>query len=243
VEFDKVTFKYGLRDEAALQGVSFSLDKGKRLAVVGPSGAGKSTLVNLLMRFWDSPNDILLDGHPIGSFNQDDVRRMFAVVAQNAFFFNATIKQNLLLAKPRATNEEIENAARQAQIHEFITSLPLGYETWIGEKGTRLSGGERQRLAIARALLKDAPVLLLDEPTANLDPLTERQVLDVLLQVTQHRSLLLITHRLVGLENFDEIVVLDHGKVSERGRHDELLEANGLYYRLWELQNRILLAE
>ncbi|MEJ5226236.1 MAG: ATP-binding cassette domain-containing protein, partial [Anaerolineales bacterium] len=209
----------------------------------GPSGAGKSTLLNLLMRFWDAPNDIRLDDRPIGAYKADDVRRLMAVVSQSAHFFNATVKQNLLLARPRATDEEIETACRQAQIHDFITSLPRGYDTWIGEQGARLSGGERQRLAIARALLKNAPILLLDEPTANLDPLTEREVLAVLTQVAEQRTTLLITHRLVGLENFDEILVLDRGHVVERGRHADLLAANGLYRRLWELQNRILLAE
>ncbi len=242
VTFDRVTFRYPALDAPALQEVSFLLEKGKRLAVVGPSGAGKSTLVNLLMRFWDSPNAIRLDDHPIGAYKAEDVRRLMAVVSQNAYFFNATIKQNLLLARPRATDVLIEAACRQAQIHDFIATLPQGYETWIGEQGARLSGGERQRLALARALLKDAPILLLDEPTANLDPLTEREVLAVLTRATERRTTLLITHRLIGLETFDEILVLDHGRVVERGSHASLLAARGLYHHLWQLQNRILLA-
>ncbi len=243
VTFDNVTFRYTASDVPALHQVSFTLEKGKRLAVVGPSGAGKSTLVNLLLRFWDSPNNILLDGRPIGAYKAEDVRRLMAVVSQNAYFFNATIKQNLLLANPRASDDAIQAACRQAQIHDFIMSLPNGYDTWIGEQGARLSGGERQRLAIARALLKDAPILLLDEPTANLDPLTEREVLAVLTQAVARRTTLLITHRLVGLEDFDEILVLDRGQVVERGRHADLLAAQGLYRRLWDLQNRMLLAE
>lgn len=242
ITFDHVSFRYAAPDAPALQDISFQLDKGKRLAVVGPSGAGKSTLLHLLMRFWDSPNDIRLDGHPIGAYKADDVRRLMAVVSQNAYFFNATLKQNLLLARPRATEAEIEAACRQAQIHDFIAALPHGYDTWIGEQGARLSGGERQRLAIARALLKNAPILLLDEPTANLDPLTEREVLSVLTQVTEQRTTLLITHRLIGLEDFDEILVLDHGRIVERGSHASLLAARGLYHHLWQLQNRILLA-
>ena len=223
--------------------VSFSLEKGRRLALVGPSGAGKSTVVNLLMRFWESPNGILLDGQPINAYKQDDVRRLMAVVSQNAFFFNATIKQNLLLARPRASDGEIETVCRQAQIHEFIAGLPRGYETWIGEHGARLSGGERQRLAIARALLKDAPLLLLDEPTANLDPLTEKSVLETLSIVMKQRTTMMITHRLVGLEQFDEILVLDQGRIVERGTHNFLVNASGLYRKLWDLQNRILLAD
>jgi ATP-binding cassette subfamily C protein CydCD len=243
VEFIRVNFGYSALEPAVLNEVSFSLEKGRRLALVGPSGAGKSTVVNLLMRFWESPNGILLDGKPINAYKQDDVRRLMAVVSQNAFFFNATINQNLLLARPRASESQIETACRQAQIHEFIAGLPRGYETWIGEQGARLSAGERQRLAIARALLKEAPLLLLDEPTANLDPLTEKSVLETLSNVMKQRTTMMITHRLVGLEQFDEILVLDQGRIVERGTHDFLVNASGLYRKLWDLQNRILLAD
>jgi ATP-binding cassette subfamily C protein CydCD len=243
VQFNKVTFRYSQLDADALTDVSFSLGEGRRVAVVGPSGAGKSTLVNLLMRFWESPDDLHLDGKPLRAYRSDDIRKLIAVVSQNAFFFNATIQQNLLLARPKAAVEEIETACRQAQIHDFITSLPRGYETWIGEQGARLSGGERQRLAIARALLKDAPILLLDEPTANLDPMTEKSVLETLWEVMKRRTTLMITHRLVGLDRFDEILVLDRGTIIEKGTHASLLERGGLYRRMWDIQNRIFLAD
>ncbi|MCX6036327.1 MAG: thiol reductant ABC exporter subunit CydD [Chloroflexi bacterium] len=236
-----LAFSYPGQSQPALQDITFQLAPGKRIAIVGPSGAGKSTLANLLLRFWDySQGRILLDGRDFHEFAQEDVRRLVSFISQRTYFFNDTIRQNLLLARPTATESDVQNAAQRAQIHEFIVGLPKGYETIIGERGFRLSGGERQRLAIARALLKNAPIFLLDEPTANLDPLTERLILDMLFTLTLRQSLLLITHRLAGLENMDEILVLDHGHIIERGAHAKLLAVGGLYRRLWDLQNRIL---
>jgi ATP-binding cassette, subfamily C, bacterial CydCD len=243
VQFNKLTFRYSPVDSNVLSDISFSLKKDKHVAVVGPSGAGKSTLINLLMRFWESSEGIQIDGYPINNYKSEDVRKLMAVVSQNAYFFNATLKQNLLLANPRAKMDEIEAACRQAQIHDFIAGLPQGYETWIGEQGARLSGGERQRLAIARALLKEAPIFLLDEPTANLDPLTEKAVLGTLWEVMERRTTLMITHRLVGLDRFDEILVLDRGTIIEKGTHSSLLDQGGLYRRMWDIQNRIFLAD
>ena len=181
-----------------------------------------------------------MGGESLKSLNQDEVRKRCALVSQNSFFFNTSIRENLRLARPSMSQEEMESAARAAQIHELIAGLPKGYDTFIGEQGLRLSGGERQRLAIARMLLKDAPILIFDEPTANLDPLTEKQVLDTLFSVMRGRTSLLITHRLVGLENMDEILVLENGRLDQRGTHQELLSQGGLYQRLWDLQNQIL---
>jgi ABC-type multidrug transport system fused ATPase/permease subunit len=195
----------------------------------------------LLLRFWDyQQGDITLGGESLRSLEQDEVRKRFALVSQNSYFFNTTVRENLRLARRGLSQEEIEGAARLAQIHGFIISLPKGYNTFIGEQGLRLSGGERQRLAIARALLKNAPILILDEPTANLDPQTEKQVLDTLFETIRGKTTLLITHRLLGLENMDEILVMDRGQIVEHGTHVELLARHGLYRRLWNLQNQIL---
>ena len=236
-----LSFTYPGQPVPTLQEITFRLPPGKRIAIVGPSGAGKSTLINLLLRFWDySQGGILLDGHDFHEYTQDHIRGLFSVISQRSYFFNDTIRRNLLLARPAATGSELQDAAQIAHIHDFIVGLPHGYDTIIGERGFRLSGGERQRLAIARAILKNAPLFLLDEPTANLDPLTERQFLETLFMQARTQSLLLITHRLVGLENMDEILVLDHGRMVESGTHAQLLEMDGLYRRLWDFQNRIL---
>ncbi len=225
----------------ALQQVSFDLPAGKWLAIVGSSGAGKSTLLNLLLRFWDyTEGHIYLGGQELRRYAQEDVRRCMAVIAQRTYLFSASVCDNIRLARPKAKLEEIEDAIRSAQLQRFVHSLPQGCDTWIGEQGQRLSGGERQRLAIARALLKDAPILLLDEPTHGLDALTERSVMEAIFHAARGRSLLLVTHRLIGMERMDEILVLESGRVVERGRHIELVQAGGFYRRLWELQNQAL---
>ncbi len=241
LQVSNLSFSYPTQSIPALQEISFNVPAGKSVAIVGPSGAGKSTIANLLLRFWDYElGEITLGGESLKALNQDEVRKRFALVSQNNYFFNTTIRENLRLARRSISQEEMESAARAAQIHEFIASLPKEYNTFIGEQGLRLSGGERQRLAIARALLKDAPILIFDEPTANLDPQTEKQVLATLFEMMRGKTSLLITHRLVGLENVDEILVMDNGRIVECGTHGELLTRAGLYRRLWDLQNQIL---
>lgn len=243
VEFRRLTFAYPSENEPILRDVSFLLPPGGRLAVVGPSGAGKTTMLSLLLRFWQAPpGTIFVNGRDILEYEEDDVRAFFGVLPQFPFFFYATLRENLLLACPEANLADLEWALKQAQLDDFISRLPRGLDTLIGERGMRLSGGERQRLALARALLTRAPILVLDEPTANLDALTEYIILDTLNRLPRTQSLLLITHRLVALENMDEILVLDGGRIVERGSHDELLRQAGLYAQMFALQQRILAA-
>jgi thiol reductant ABC exporter CydC subunit len=233
LEVRNLSFAYAAGEPPALQAVTLSLPPGKRVAIVGGSGAGKSTLVNLLLRFWDyADGEILLNGADLRRYAQDDVRRAFAVISQHTHLFSGTVRENLLLANPEASDDALVAATRRAQLHAFVQAAPRGYETWIGEGGWLLSGGERQRLALARVLLRDAPVVILDEPTANLDPVTERSLLDEFLTALAGRSLLLITHRLVGLDAMDEILVLQSGRITERGRHVDLLGSGGWYSRM-----------
>lgn len=238
---ENLRFAYAPGEPLALDGISFDLPQGSQLAVVGPSGAGKSTLVHLLLRFWEQQSgQILLGGRELRTYRQEDLRSLIAVVSQRTHLFNATVRENLLLARPDATQDELVRAARQAQIHDFVESLPQGYGTLVGEQGVRLSGGQRQRLAIARALLKNAPLLVLDEPTANLDALIERDIMHKLLGLMVGCTTLIVTHRLVGLEEADQILVLRAGRIVERGRHHDLLQKGGLYRHMWDLQTRVV---
>jgi ATP-binding cassette subfamily C protein CydC len=222
IEFREVVFGYSPGDAPALDRVSFSIPSGGRLAVSGPSGAGKSTLVNLLLRFWESQaGEIRIGGQDVRRFRSEDVRGLIGVVSQHIHLFNGTIRDNLLLAKGDATDDEIHAAARRAQIHKFIASLPAGYDTLVGENGLKLSGGERQRLAIARVILRNAPILILDEATANLDPITEREVMEALQTFMTGRTTLLISHRRAGFERAQQTLVLDQGRVADSSFRQE----------------------
>jgi thiol reductant ABC exporter CydC subunit len=238
---DAKSAQQNVQNPYVLENISFSLQPGNRLAVVGPSGAGKTTLINLLLRFWEyKDGEILLGGKDIRIYNQNDVRRLISVVSQHTYLFNTTVRENLLIAKPNAKDSELIQVAKKAQIHEFIQSLPNGYDTWIGEQGYLLSGGERQRLAIARALLKSAPLLILDEAIANLDARTEQQVLKAIRDLMEERTTLMITHRMTMLEIMNEIIVLDRGKIVERNTHQVLLEREGMYKHMWNLQHNFI---
>jgi ATP-binding cassette subfamily C protein CydCD len=220
-----------------LRGIAFSLPAGKKLAVVGASGCGKTSLARLLLGFWQPTlGGVYLAGQPLQRYDQQEWRRQVAVVPQDPYLFNASLRDNLLLTRPAATSGQVETALEMAQLLEWAKSLPQGLDTPLGEFGMQLSGGERQRAAIARALLQDASILILDEPTANLDIHTERRVLETILSAAADRSLVLITHRLVGLDRMDEILVLSDGEIVERGTLDELLAYPGHFRRMWEIQ-------
>jgi ATP-binding cassette subfamily C protein CydC len=244
LELKNLSFRYNAGEPYALHDFSLSLPPKKRVAIVGSSGAGKSTLINLLVRFWDyQEGEIKLNGRDLKEFSQDELFNIFGVVEQRTHLFNTTIKDNVNLARPSATEAEIIIACQQAQIHDFIQSLPQGYNTRIGEQGLRLSGGECQRLAIARALLRSAPILVLDEPTANLDSANEQAVLVAIRNATTDHTTILITHRLLEMETYDEIIVLKEGEIAERGTHARLLQQEGLYWQMVRATEETRVAE
>ena len=241
VRFENVRFAYEA-DRPILQGLSFEIPAGKTVAVVGSSGAGKSTLARLMYRFYDVPNDqalngrITIDGHDIRSVTQSSLRRAIGIVPQDTVLFNDTVAYNIAYGRPGATQAEVEEAARQARIHDFISATPKGYLTMVGERGLKLSGGEKQRVAIARTLLKDPPILIFDEATSALDSANERAIQAELQSVAHNKTTLVIAHRLSTVVDAHEILVLDAGQVVERGTHAQLLALQGHYARMWSLQ-------
>jgi ATP-binding cassette subfamily B protein len=236
VVFENVQFGYQ-SNRAILKGIDFTIPAGGKLAIVGPTGAGKSTISRLLFRFYDvTGGRILIDGQDIRDVTQDSLRAAIGVVPQDTVLFNDTIRYNIGYGRPGASQQEIEQAARQAQVHDFVMKLPEGYDTRVGERGLKLSGGEKQRVAIARTILKDPRILILDEATSALDTRTEQDIQSALRAVAHRRTTLVIAHRLSTVVDADEIIVLQDGQVAERGSHAALLADGGLYARMWTLQ-------
>lgn len=238
VSFDHVAFSYPSRsDVSVLKDISLSAGNGEQIAIVGPSGAGKSTIASLLLRFYDpAAGTISFDGRPAASFPLSQLRQQMAFVPQDVILFGGSIKENIAYGKADATDEEIMEAARKAHAHEFVSKFPEQYETIVGERGIKLSGGQRQRIAIARAILKDPAILILDEATSSLDSESEQLVQDALEYLMKGRTSFVIAHRLSTIRNADKIVVIDKGIVSEAGNHAELMNHNGLYRKLNEMQ-------
>jgi subfamily B ATP-binding cassette protein MsbA len=237
IALENVVFRYPGSDNRVLDGIDLEVKAGEVVALVGASGAGKTTLVNLVPRFYDPVEGIVkIDGHDLRQVRLASLRDKISIVAQDTFLFNDTVAANIGYGRLHATPEQVREAARNALAEEFILRMPDGYDTVIGERGTKMSGGQRQRLSIARALLKDAPILILDEATSHLDTESEVLVQKALQILMEHRTVIVIAHRLSTVRRADRIVVLDCGRIVESGRHDELLEQGGTYRRLYELQ-------
>jgi len=236
VRFEQVSFAYD-PERPILHDVSFSIAPGQKVAIVGASGAGKSTLARLLFRFYDIPQGrILINGQDISEVTQASLRRAIGIVPQDTVLFNDTLYYNIAYARPQASRAEVEQAARLANIHGFITGLPQGYDTVVGERGLKLSGGEKQRVAIARAVLKNPPILVFDEATSSLDSHSEQSILDALREAAAHHTSLVIAHRLSTIVDADRILVMQDGRIIEAGVHQKLLKQGGVYARLWQLQ-------
>ena len=238
VEFKQINFHYD-DNRQILKNVSFKVEDGKKLAIVGPSGAGKSTIARLLFRFYDvQQGEILLNGQNIARVTQESLRQSIGIVPQDTVLFNDSILYNIRYAKPGATEQEVMEASRLADIHHFIESLPEGYSTIVGERGLKLSGGEKQRVAIARVLLKNPAILVFDEATSSLDSQSEKNILSALYQISRNKTTVVIAHRLSTIVDADNILVLDKGEVKEQGNHQQLLEQKGIYSNLWAIQQR-----
>lgn len=237
IEFRNVSFRY-VDDVPVLKNVSFKVNPGEMVALVGPTGVGKTTIANLIPRFYDpDAGQILIDDVDIRKIKLSSLRKQISMVSQDVFLFNGTVKENILYGRPDATDEEVIAAAKAANAHEFIMELPEGYDTRVGERGVKLSGGQKQRISIARALLKDAPILILDEATSSVDTQTEKQIQEALENLMKNRTTIVIAHRLSTIRNADQIIVLQDGEIIEVGKHDELLRAGGLYSQLCKAQS------
>ncbi len=227
---ENIRFSYG--EKPIINGVTLDIPQRTTTAIVGPSGGGKTTLCHLLSRFWDvDSGQITLGGHDVREYDMDSLMRNFSFVFQNVYLFHDTVANNIRFGQPDAPMEQVVEAARKARCHDFIMKLPQGYDTVIGEAGGTLSGGERQRLSIARAMMKDAPIIILDEATANVDPENEKELIDAIRELTQEKTVIMIAHRLKTVRRADQILVVDKGRIVQRGTHDQLLAQDGIYRR------------
>ena len=240
VSFEDVTFSYSVDDtddKAVISNLTLNLKAGDTVALVGPSGGGKSTICNLIPRFYNvTSGRITVDGHDVMDITLDSLRRNIGIVSQSVFLFDGTIRDNIAYGRPDATDEEVVEAAKKANIHDFIVTLDNGYDTEVGERGVKLSGGQRQRISIARVFLKNPKLLILDEATSALDNVTEQQIQSSLEELAEGRTVIVVAHRLSTVKNADEIVVIDHTGIVERGSHEELLARNGEYAKLYSYQ-------
>jgi ATP-binding cassette subfamily B protein/subfamily B ATP-binding cassette protein MsbA len=233
LQFRNVSFGYA-QDRHVLHDVDLNIAPNQIIGLVGGTGAGKSTLLSLVPRFYDpTAGQVTLDGHNIREITKKSLRQQIAIVLQDTLLFSTTVRENIAYGRPEATDEEIREAARRAQADEFISQLPNGYENQVGERGSHLSVGQRQRIGIARAFLKNAPILLLDEPTSALDPTTESAIMETIKELMRGRTTLIVTHRIATIHNVDQIVVLESGRVVEQGRGPELVERGGVYAKLY----------
>lgn len=237
IEFENVTFSY-VAGQAVLADISFRAEPGEVVALVGPTGAGKTTIAALIARLYEPESGtVRIDARDIRDFAQKSLREQISFVLQENILFRASIRENISFGKPQAALSEIKNAAELADAHEFISKLPNGYDTVVGERGDTLSGGQRQRIAIARAIIRNAPILIMDEPSSGLDALSEKAVFDALWRLIRGKTAVVIAHRLSTIQRADTILVIDQGRIVERGTHEQLLERRGLYTKLYQLQS------